>query len=278
MTATELTQDMTAEEYHAYPAVSNSRLSDFITDPRLYYYKWLSGEYKPKSQRYFDLGTAVHERLLLGETNYVIVPPEVLGKNGAKSTKAYKEWAAENRGKMQLTVDEVAVVDSCCEAVKAHDVASQLLDLGGQPELPMQAEYMGCKCKCRFDKLCETPGGSVILDIKTTGKTSTPGSFVKSVANFGYHRQAAFYKQIAELNEIAITEFIFLVVSTEPPFTVDCYSLDDEFLDLGLREVDEAMTELIHRTENNDWSGRGAGQIVSLSPPGYLRYKGEYEL
>lgn len=278
MTRTKLTQEMTAEEYHAYPAVSNSRLSDFIADPRVYYYKWLSGKFRQKSQRYFDLGSAVHERLLLGQTNYLVVPQEVLGKGGAKTTKAYREWSAANKDKMQLTADEAAIVDSCCDAVMSHATASFLLRVDGEPELPMTADYMGCECKCRFDKLCQSPSGAIILDIKTTGKASTPGAFVKSITSYGYHRQAAFYKQIAQLNEIEVTEFIFLVVSTCEPFTVDCYSLDEEFLDIGLREVDSAMAELIQRTENNDWSGRGADQIVSLSPPGYLKYKGDYEL
>mgnify|MGYP001945596779 CR=1 FL=1 len=275
---TELSQDMTAEQYHAYPAVSNSRLSDFIEDPRLYHYKWLSGKYKPKSQRYFDLGTAVHEKLLLNKTSWLVVPPKVLGKNGSKNTKAYREWSAEFSDYMQLTVEEHQTVMSCCEAVYQNPTATELLRLKGDPELPMTADYMGCECKCRFDKLCYTPNGAVILDVKTTGKSSTASSFVKSVTSYGYHRQAAIYKTIAELNEMEVLEFIFLVVSTSEPFTVDLFSLDAEFIDIGLQEVDAAITELIKRTQNNDWSGRGAGSIVSLSPPGYLKYKGDYQV
>jgi len=277
MTTTELTQEMTAEEYHAYPAVSNSRLSDFIADPRIYYYKWLSGKYKPERKSHFDLGSGVHGKLLLGQEDWSVIPSELLGKNGSKSTKAYREWASEQSG-MILTEEEANKVQSCCDAVMQDSTARHLLSLTGTPELPMTADYMGLECKCRFDKLSEVPSGNVILDIKTTGSSSVASAFVKSVANYGYHRQAALYKQIAELNHCHVVDFFFIVVSVNEPFTVDCFNLDAEFIDLGMQEIDAAMTELISRTENNDWSGRGAGQIVSLSPPGYLKYKKDYEL
>lgn len=279
MSTVALTPDMTAEQYHAYPAVSNSRISDFIEDPRLYYHKWLSGNYKPKAEKHFEIGSAAHEILLRNSHDRIaVIPEDVLAKNGAKSGNAWKQWSAENSGKIQLKSKDYAAVLRCCEVVRQHPAASQVLAYSGDCEYPMSAEFMGMHCKCCFDKLCRTSEGHLIVDFKTTEGGSTANKFVKSVASYGYYRQAAFYKTIAQLNGLEIYDFIFLVVSITEPYTVDLFRLDEEFIDMGMQEIDEAMIELIERTENNDWSGRGADQVVSLSPPSFLKYNRDYAL
>ena len=116
----EVGYEVSNEDYHASPGVSNSQLKDFARDPRLYHHKYLSGNYKQERKSYFDFGSAVHDLCLLGDNSSIaLIPDDVLSKTGAKSGAAWKEFEASNAGKLLLKASEYAAVERCVAAVKA---------------------------------------------------------------------------------------------------------------------------------------------------------------
>ena len=271
---------MKANEYHALPGVSNSRLWDFMLDPRVYHHKYLSGAHKEEQKSHFDFGSAVHDICLLDTRDDIaVIPKDVLSKSGAKSGNAWKEWTAEHSDKIQLKEHEYKSVMACVNSIRADPVAGRLLSTFGATECCYQYtdEELGLILRCRTDKLLVCPDRNIVIDIKTTESNTRPDKFVKSVVNFGYHNQECFYRKVLASKGIEVTAFVFLVVGVKPPHTVDCYTLSDAFREIGMLQIETALRDLSDRTRANNWSLDNT-DVVELSPPNYLKPRGEYEL
>ncbi len=272
---------MDNDAYHASPGVSNSKLKVFMDDVRDYHYQFLSGEYVKVQKSCFDFGSAVHDVCLLGsQANIVSIPSSVLATNGAKSGNEWKDFAADNEGKLLLKHDEYMSVLRCVDAVQKHPVAKQLLYAKGPTEHVFSYEdpQLELTLRCKLDKLCLLPAGKVVMDLKTTATGTKPAKFSKQIANFGYHHQEYFYRKVLAANGIDIASFVFVAVSVDQPHTVDCYTIDDEFRKLAEVEVENALADLAERTRANDWLSRSHNSVVELSPPNYLKYQGDYAL
>lgn len=272
---------MDNDTYHASPGVSNSKLKVFMDDVRDYHYQFLSGEYVAKPKSCFDFGSAVHDICLLGsQANIVAIPSSVLSKSGSKAGGAWKDFEAENAGKMLLKHDEYMAVLRCVDAVAKHPVASKLLYAQGPTEhaFSYDDETLGLTLRCKVDKLCLLPAGNVVMDLKTTGTGTKAAKFAKQIANLNYHCQDYFYRKVLAASGVDIDSFVFVAVSVDQPHMVDCYTLDDEFRKLAEVEVENALTELAERTRANDWLSRSHNCIVELSPPSYLKFANDYRV
>ena len=268
-------------EYHRRPGISTSRLNVFLRDVREYDYQFNSGLYVPKSEHHFDFGSAVHELTLLRDaSNLAVIPSSVLSSSGSRAGGKWKDWLAQQGGKIVLKQHEYDAVKRCVDAVMRHPVASVLLASPGPAEkaFSFYDENLELDWRCKVDKLCQMPSGWVVADLKTTGKSTVAGSFVRSVADFRYHHQEYIYRKILGKCGIELSAFVFIAVSVEQPHTVDCYSLSREFIELAERVVENAAMDLAERIRANDWQPRTFNSIVELSPPNYLKYLSEYEV
>ena len=278
-----MSETVSSEDYHKLPGVSNSRLKDFIEDPRIYHYKWISGEYVQPAKDHFDFGSAVHEVALLGRSaaNIVVIPDSVLSASGSRAGGKWKEFAAANDGSLLLKGHDFDAVMRCVDAVHKHPVASKLLRAPGYAEQMFVKQFseLGLSLRCKPDKLIPIAddGRAIVLDLKTTQATQ-PGAFVKSIDNFRYANQEYFYRKVLAECGYVVDAFVFVAVSVEQPHTVDCYSLSQEWLDMATEEVETALSNLARRTIENDWESETSGKIVCLSPPNYLKYRNEYSL
>ena len=115
--------------------------------------------------------------------------------------------------------------------------ASDLINQQGPCEqavrwIEEQAEVLS---KAMRDKIA--CGGTLIVDLKTSADP-TPQGFAKSVVNFGYHRQAAWYLDghAAATGNDAVG-MVFIVVGKEPPHDVACYELDYEAITLVVNRI-----------------------------------------
>lgn len=270
---------ISADDYHKLPGVSNSKLSVFIDDPREYHFQFLSGKYVEEKKDHFDFGTAVHEICLLGSSNIEIIPESVLAKNGARSGNAWKEYAAANSDKLLLKHHDYRAVMRCVEEIKKHPMAGSLLAAPGFAERMYQAEIDGMTARCRPDKICSWNAKTVVVDLKTTTDT-TPKKFVKSIDRFGYHRQEYFYRKVLDApeNQVTVDAFVFIAVNDSEPHCVDCYELDEQWLAYAKEEVEPALADLRRRTAENDWKSTTEDGAIRVSPPNYMRYKGDYSL
>ncbi|MFO1066310.1 MAG: PD-(D/E)XK nuclease-like domain-containing protein [Pirellulales bacterium] len=271
---------ITADAYHALPGVSNSRLKVFMEDPRKYFYRFLSGQYVQPQKDCFDFGSAVHDLALLGtDAGIVCIPDEVLTSNGSRSGNKWKDFAAANAGSILLKRADYQAVLNCVNAVLADPVAGAMLLSPGVSEKLFQYEdsLTELTLRCRPDRLVQFNGVTVVPDLKTTPDT-TASSFAKSIVNFGYHYQAYFYRKVLKACGIDTAEFVFIAVGTEPPHTVDCYVLDEEFMRIAETDVENSLADLAERTRHNNWKSHSHGSLVRLSPPRFAKYAKEYTL
>lgn len=272
---------MSDAEYHALPSVSASRLKVYMDDVRQYHYQFHSGEYVAEVKSHFDFGSAVHDICLLGSNaNIAVIPQSVLSKSGSRAGGAWKDWEADNAGKMMLKQADYESVLRCVDAVQKHPIARTLLYAKGPAEHAFFADdtQLELSLRCKVDKLCMLECGYVVLDLKTTATGTKPSKFVKNVANFGYHHQEYFYRRVLRELGIEIASFVFVAVSIDKPHTVDCFTINGEFRKLAEVDVENALSELAERTRANDWLSRSHNSIVELAPPSYLKFAGDYSL
>lgn len=260
---------MPEAEYHApKDELSSTGAKLVLESPAKFKYQVLDGNRVHRAG--FDLGTAVHTKVLGVGEKFITYPEEHLTKSGNVSTKAETvAWAVGQRavGRIILTPDEATTVGLMAEAVLAHPLARKLFEREGHSEVSVFDEYLGVKRRGRFDYLPDE--GGIAVDLKTTIDAS-PGGFAKHAARYGYHVQRGHYLDILKrLGREA--DMLFVTVEKEAPHLVAVHQLTDEFAGMGETEALAAVDTYRRCMESGVWPGYPEG-INQLIPPVYAIY------
>lgn len=169
----------------------------------------------------------------------------------------------ETAGKEIITVEELERVEAIRDAVMAHPIAGKLLTPGeGEAEMSCYwtDEKTGLLCRVRPDFW---RNDDIVVDLKTT-RDASPDGFPKSIAQFRYHVQEAFYtdgiEQAIKQGNVARKKpraFVFVVVEKVAPFAVAVYRLDSESVDIGRREYREDLDRFAECKASDTWPGYG---------------------
>lgn len=260
------------EEYHADPVPSGSLSStgarQLLDSPALFRYR----QQHRQISKPFDVGHAVHAKVLGVGMKVVTIPADLLDARGGTSRKDCKAWIEDARADslVPLKESEFWPVERMAEAILGHPEAKRLLEQPGTPEAsvfatdPITGEWV----RARFDYLPDAaPGKTVAVDVKTTSKSAHPARFARSVATFGYHQQAAWY-----LDALALTrgdedaEMVFVTVENREPWLISCSRLDADALARG-RELNRRALDLWHQCRKTGlWPGYG-DEVHTLSLP-----------
>ena len=254
---------MTNEEYHGHEAVSKSDLDAARQSGRHFFDK----KFGPpqSSTAAFDLGTAFHAAALPGEEfdQVAIRMPEGL----KKTTKEGKAFMAEHADKILLNNSDSYALDRMIESMTQHGFARGLLngDWKGKSEQSYFAtdSDTGTKVKCRPDFILDD--GSLIIDLKTT-QNASPKGFQKSVVNFRYYVQAAWYLDVVEMATGKRPDaFIFIAVEKTRPFNTGVYVADQAMIDLGRKHAYEDLFNIHEWTRSGIYPGYNAqAEMISL--------------
>jgi hypothetical protein len=192
---------------------------------------------------------------------YAVVP---------KVDRRFKEgkarWAAfeaENKGRLLLTEEEFESYNLMRESILAHPTAAELLSGKGANELTIVwlDKATGLLCKARLDRVSDIGGYSFIGDLKTTIDASER-AFSKSVSNYGYHRQGAWYREGLATLRPALRRVADIAVEKSAPYCVAVHELDERALEQGVRE-NRAFLETFQRCmETGSWPGYPGGMSV----------------
>ena len=256
----ELICNMPAAIYHGTKALSKSGLDQFRKSPA-HFRAWQDGTTKNESSPALEFGTAVHMAILEPELfalNYTLFTGDRRNKDGKM---AYEAVIAS--GKIPLNQEQWDNITGAAAAVHAHPAAAPLLN-GIQTEVSCFDNWMGVKVKARIDGL----GKDYIIDVKTT-QDASPIAFAKSCAQFRYHVQAAWYRQIT-----GIQRFVFIAVEKEAPYGVACYELDEQAINLGIDIIEEQLRTYVECEQLNSWPCYSS-QIQSLSLPAWAARQSE---
>lgn len=263
----------TNDEYHAGDGVSNSRLSVFREDPALYHARFIAKTLPPPpSSEAFDIGTALHELVLFGEFESCIVCPfDKLDRR----KKEHKEWAESTDGGIVLSQSDVSDLREMRDALYEHRAARRLLfDAPGDCEVPlrMTCPESGLLTRCKIDRLSE----SFCVDLKTT-RDPSPKAFATAAANYGYHRQQAFYSRLASSYIGQEIPFYFVSIGKRKPYRVEVYKLEPEFVVEGSIERDFLLGRIAECHESGVWRFPHYGDVLSLPMPNWTKYNNNWE-
>lgn len=219
----------------------------------------------------FDLGTAVHTKVLGVGEKFITYPEEHLTKSGNVSTSAAtKAWAAElhAQGKVILSPDQAVMVDEMAEQVLRHPTARMLFERPGHSEVSVFDTFMEVPRRARFDRMPDE--GNIMIDLKTTIDGSKAG-FAKSAAKYGYHVQRGHYLHMLKNVTGREAEMVFVVVEKTAPYLVAVHRLNEQFAEMGEAEALDAVDRYRRGINTGVWPGYDDG-ITELQPPMFAIY------
>lgn len=257
-------RDLPIEEYHRHDAVSKSGLDKIHRSIADYQYAQ-ENPWEPSTS--MIVGSALHDLVLqpgLFPTKFALY-----GETSRRYGKTYDAWCAAHPGVTALSASEMEAVLGMAEKVAAHPIASEVLS-DGEPEVSLfwTDVETGVECRCRPDWLRSDTVG---VDLKTARGADFRG-FQRSVAQYRYHVQAAFYSDgIAEVLDQSLEHFLFVVVESDAPYNVAVYELDAEAIEQGRRAYKEDLLKYRDwKTGAETWTGYPL-EILTMTLPGWAK-------
>ncbi|QSX32491.1 PD-(D/E)XK nuclease-like domain-containing protein [Shewanella avicenniae] len=251
-------KNLHSEVYHRANGVSNSKLKLFISCPRKYQARYITGESEQKQNKAFDLGKAAHGLILEPEkfnSEFIRQPDDIAVRRG----KAWDAFKDANPNKVIITGEDWTHCFGIRDAVLRHHFGARLLS-GGRAEVSFfkRDATTGLIIKCRPDYML----GDLITDVKTAA-SSEPEAFGKHAASLLYHMQDAIYRDITGL-----PDFAFLAVEKEPPYVVTApIMFDDDARQIGHAMYRDALGRLADAIDFNVFEGYSNKPVViSLKP------------
>lgn len=244
------------EDYHRWPAASNSRLTKLRRSPA---HLKACLEQPPEDTQALMIGRAIHCAILepdVFDARYTVAQQCGATKrgDGQRCTNAgilYSStlgWlcgvhlkgapAGIDASRVVLTETDYATCLGIRDSAFRHPSACALLSAEGRPELSAlwTDPQLGIPCKARFDYHTPVFAGGAIVDVKST-KDAGRREFERSIFTLGYHRQAAFYLDGASVLHLDADHFVFVAVEKEPPYAVATYRLTEGALDAGREQL-----------------------------------------
>jgi exodeoxyribonuclease VIII len=255
---------------------ANKSALDQVERSAAHYLAWLNGqEEKPTPAMLF--GSAFHMGILEPERfmETYIVEPE-FGDCRFKENKARRDaWRQSNgiddkgrlpSGKILISPEDADHIGGMAEAIRNHPVVGGMIRDGfAEHTIKWTDEATGLVCKCRPDYY--VPSLKMVVDLKST-QDARPDAFAKSVAEFRYHVQEAFYRDgFAAIGE-EITAFLFVAIEKKSPYAIRTYNLDEEALVCGAEEKDANMAALASAIK----TGEFPSYTSSIEPLALPRY------
>ncbi|MBY4571219.1 hypothetical protein ACN95_14460 [Gordonia sihwensis] len=208
----------------------------------------------------FDFGHLVHKMILGKGADIRVIEADDWRTKAARE----KRDAAREAGEVPVLEKEWRRAERVVESFRLHETAAGLIS-GGAPEVSLYwaDSWSGVRCRGRVDYLRP----DVAVDVKTT-QDADPRKFAKSVAEYGYHAQAAWYMDGLTECGVTVTDFVFVVVSVVAPHLVSVCRLSDAAIDRG-RELNRVALERFAVCElTGEWPGHG-NEIHTIDLPSW---------
>jgi exodeoxyribonuclease VIII len=258
--------------YHAHPAVSKSHLDLLARSPLHYWARYIDPKRElPDPTPAMRIGTALHTLVLEQdqfEERYITAPQ--VDRRTKAGKEAWAEFETEAGDLELIAADDRAQISRMAEAVWAHPAAAALLHWEGKAETTHMwtDEATGLACKCRPDWL--TNDGRLIVDLKTT-ENASPREFGRSIAQWRYHVQAAWYLDgIEQSTGTRPEQFLFVTVEKRAPFACAVYAADAEMIAAGAQTAARDLEVLATCKAADAWPGY-SDQIEPISLPAWMR-------
>lgn len=269
------------EVYHADTRrIGKSGLDLIAKSPALYYAKYLDpNRVREEPTKALLIGSAVHSAVLEPEDfarRYMIMPELNLRTNAGKDKLEELSTHAKANKLSIISKDDYQLCQNMKTSVWNNRVAATLLERG-QAETRIDFEHPEnhVLCKAKPDWISDN---GFIVDLKTT-EDASPDGFGKSVWNYRYHVQAAFY---FDAFKAAYGEeprgFIFIAVEKSPPYLTATYWITPslELFDLGRRTYMRDLERYRGCLLYDEWPGYSE-ELQPLSVPAWAMRQASYD-
>jgi exodeoxyribonuclease VIII len=276
--------DIPNEVYHAdRNAISKSWLDRVAKSP-LHLQQYLNTPHE--STLALVLGSAVDCLVFEPEkfdSLFMKSPVDDKGVPHKKTTKGGREaWAeaqkvAEESGK---TIIECHLTDywtecmQMADAITGNPLMKEILQDGvGQVTFIAPDPHTGLIRKCKTDNYHE--GSNSVCDLKTAVSAS-PYEFARSIANYRYHVQDAYYSDIIADVVGSMPSFMFAVLEKPPKNVVPdsgmmaFYQLTQDEKDAGRNAWQSDMAAIAFAMDTDEWSGY-ADTVIEIERPQWAR-------
>lgn len=268
-------EDLSNEQYHRAPGISNSGLSLIAEKPILYKAAYIDRSIQRTQSASMLLGSIVHSLTLekdIFSQEFVIAPP--INKRTKAGKQEWTDFLEENSNKQVVTPEQYETGVNIATAILSHEIAGTLFQ-DGIAEASIFDNYGDHLVKVRPDYLRPNHPdfGDCIVDLKTTQDASYDG-FQRSLSKFRYYVQAAMYHLIVsrcdDIRFIA-PSFIFVVVETTEPYLVATYKASNEMLEAGIEEYLRCLDIYSWCKEWDIWPGYNHDEMIEIDLPGWVK-------
>jgi hypothetical protein len=270
-------RDLPHEQYLQHPALSFSGAKVLVQPggPARFAYEREHGR-PPKDE--FDVGHAAHDAVLGVGPELVVVDAADWRTTAAKEQREL----ARASGKVPVLPKTAAQVADMARALRQHPVAARLLHpTSGEPEVSLfwRDDTHGVDRRGRVDWLRKPDGDGrlIVADYKTC-QSAAPAAIARSVVNYGYHQQAAWYRDlIVGLGLARSAPFLFVFQEVAVPYLVHVIELDPATLAMGDDLNRRALALFADCTGGDVWPGYNDGGITQVSAPAWAMRQHELD-
>jgi hypothetical protein len=253
------------DKYRSVKAVSKSDLDLFLDCPAKFR-AWEIGALNRESSDAMSFGTMLHSLVLSNRADWHVKPDGM-----TFASKEGKEWRDSHADKPIVSAADEAILRATARAINRHPHASRVLV--GRAEVSMFGLHAetGITLKGRADILEAGHGDGLswITDLKTTRRADNK-SCARAIAQYGYHRQAWMYRELARQNGINAPAFYFVFVQAGDVPLINVKRLSEQAIELGGLEIGRALRQLKQCRESGIWPDySGSGDIGTVDLPTY---------
>jgi exodeoxyribonuclease VIII len=256
--------DLPAEEYHAQPGASYSRLKQLARSPA-HLKAYMDAPNEITTAR--TIGTVVHQLVLEPDRpHWWAVKPEGM----SFATKEGKAWRAQQQATVFLSEDDWTRCRRMADNILNHPEAAPLLV--GQSEVSVfgTCEQFDLPVKCRIDKVEEL---ALLVDIKTYDD-AREHAFRQQVMSMKYYLQAAWYLDLWNaFSPDKKTGFVNIVVEDKAPHNVMVWPMAKRAIEKGREEYNRLLPIYAQCLRSGEWPGYD-NTLKELDLPAYC-YKDE---
>lgn len=253
-------QGIPNEAYHAGPGISKSGLWKIHTSTPAHF----KFPPPPKRKEHFEFGEAVHLAILEPDTFEAKTYRGPDDRRGNKWKDAIEFGKVSN--KIVLTETDYDNALAVRDAVHADQWINSIIT-GGDRMVEASAywkdEQTGVMCRCRPDLYRKDL--NIILDVKST-LCAAERDFAKSIVNYGYHSQEAFYSDGMAALGAGVDAFVFLAWEKESPYAKAVYELPPSIVEEGRLIMRKALNTYAACVTSNNWPGYASG-VTELKFP-----------
>lgn len=262
--------DLPAADYHAMQALSAGGAWTLATEcPALYWHRspFNPAAAAPENGKRMDIGTALHLAAL--EPDRLAQRTVMIEADDWRTKEARDQRdAAYDAGQVPLLIKDAALVDRLADAIRCNKHAAELLD-GALTEVSYFWTAAGIPCKARAD--IQRNDGRM-GDLKASASAS-PEFFQRQAFRAGHFLRVPWY---CDGYEVAygkrISEYWFIVASSEEPHLVTTCRLDDRAIEWGRLKIRRAMALFRECRSRGIWPPY-CPEPVTIGLPDWAEYR-----